>query len=141
MKYILSIYLTFLICLNSGQAQELHGTFFDVPLVVDSAYNKLIDFAYTEGMFILSMDKKSNFLLLSKLVPKKKGFFTNGERLSFSFFIREKDKFSSVVALQIRIEENVYKNYVSYYIDRGITDNQVYYDPILQRFKKFLRNY
>lgn len=127
---------------NFCAAQDSKGRTTEIQLPADSVYNRLIDFAFKEGLFIADVDKSTKFVLLSIIRDNEKSFFSTsiGERLSYSFIIREKSKSSSVLSLQVKVEENLYKSSGSYYVDKGVTNERSYYDTIFQQFQQFIHD-
>lgn len=117
-----------------SQAQDGGERSFEVSLGGESVFDKVVDVALREDFFISNLDKKAGFLQLNKIFAKnKRSLVSNGERLTYNFVIRERDESTSVIFLQIKIEENLYKNYVSYYLDKGIINDKVYYEAIIEK--------
>ncbi len=140
MRSFLFIFLYIPSTLSFSQAQEAKGRSFEVPLSGESAFDKVIDLALKEDFFISNVDKKANFLQMNNLSYKNKnGLVSNGERLTYNFVIRKKNDSTSVVFLQVRIEDNLYKNYVSYYVDKGVTNDTSYYYPIIKKLNQIIQ--
>lgn len=140
MKSFFFVFLYIFSVLFCCEAQEAKGRSFEVPLSCELAFDKVIDLALNEDFFISNVDRKTNFLQMNKLSYKSKnGLISNGKRLTYNFVIRKKDELTSVVFLQVKIEDNLYKNYVSYYVDKGITNDTSYYNSIIKRLNHIIQ--
>jgi len=121
------------------KGQETETKSFQVPLNSEVAFEKIIDFALDKGLFISHLEKKANFLQLNKLSKNGKSLVSYGKRITYNFLIRKKDGSTSIIFLQVKVEDHMYKNYVSYYVDKGITNDYSYYTPIIQELKMIMK--
>ncbi|WP_437921912.1 hypothetical protein [Sphingobacterium sp. LRF_L2] len=98
---------------------------------IQSSEKSVFDFALKKDYFISALNKEDNFMQIVKLEKNDKSFASNGKRLTYNFIISKVNDTASVVNRQIRIEDNLYKNYVNFYVDKGITNDTLCYTSII----------
>ncbi|MCW8310724.1 hypothetical protein K7A41_05785 [Sphingobacterium sp. InxBP1] len=113
------------------QAQERDGKSFEIQLGEKLVFDKVVDFALKKDFFISVLNKEANFIQIVKLERIGNSLVSNGKRLTYNFIISKVNDTASVLNLQIKVEDDLYKNYVNFYVDKGITKDISYYTSIM----------
>lgn len=119
-------------------AQTVKSQSFEFSLNSELAFEKIIDFAIHQGFFIANLDKSSGFMQVIEISDRKKNLVSIGQRITYNILIRKNEGSRSILLVQLKVEDHMYKNYVGYYVDKVLIDDDSYFTPIITQLKSTL---